>query len=202
MIKLNNITVKTREPILVGCNYIFYDNMIYGVIAHNGSGKTTLFRAMTNLVRIQEGSILYDDLPMEKIKQNLFYFESSEWLDGNLNGMDYLRFVKDAWKSKTKIEDVIRYWEMDEYIKVPIKKYSLGMKQRLLISLYMISDAKYLIMDEITNGLDQDSRKHFFDWLMYIKKNKTIILSSHYKDELVEVCDSLLFIKKWSLCGE
>lgn len=202
MIELNNITIETREPILVGCSYTFYDNTIYGLIAQNGSGKTTLFRAMTNLIKVKEGSILYDNLPMEKVKQDVFYFESSDWFDGNLNGMDYLRFVKAAWKSSVNIDDIIRYWKMSEYIKVPIKKYSLGMKQRLLISLYMISDAKYMIMDEITNGLDQDSREHFFAWLTDVKKNKTIILSSHYKDELACSCDTLLFIKKWSLYGE
>jgi ABC-2 type transport system ATP-binding protein len=85
---------------------------------------------------------------------------------------------------------------MEEYIKIPIKKYSLGMKQKLIIGMYLISDATYLIMDEITNGLDDQNRKRFFEILKeWKKRNKTILLSSHYKDEISEFCDIVLQIR-------
>lgn len=80
------------------------------------------------------------------------------------------------------------------------RKYSLGMKQRLVIGLYLVSDAKYLIMDEITNWLDEDNRKHFFQQILNLKKQgKTILLSSHYKDEIVAYCDTVLQIHERTL---
>ena len=74
------------------------------------------------------------------------------------------------------------------------------MKQQLVIGLYLVSDAKYLIMDEITNGLDEDNRKHFFQQILNLKKQgKTILLSSHYKDEIVAYCDTVLQIHDHTL---
>ena len=179
MIELHNVTIETRHPILNNANYTFFDNKIYGIVAENGSGKTTLFRTMVNLKMIKTGSILFDDCEAEKMMKNIFYFERVEWLDKNLSGLDYMRFVKKMWNSELDVDEIIREWEMAEYIKLPTRKYSLGMKQRLVIGMYIVSNAKYLIMDEITNGLDEENRKHFFKQLQKLKeKEKTILISS------------------------
>ena len=196
MIELKHLTIETRHPILNNVDYTFKDGVIYGIVAVNGSGKTTLFRTMMNLLKAKQGAILFDGASVEKMLDKVFYYESIEWLDKNLSGMDYLKFVKQSWKSDKEIADVLAYWEMAEYIKLPIKKYSLGMKQRLVIGMYMISNANYMIMDEITSGLDEDNRKRFFHQIHDLKaQGKTILLSSHYKEEIMEACDTVLEIK-------
>ncbi|MEO2188275.1 ATP-binding cassette domain-containing protein [[Clostridium] innocuum] len=201
MIQLKDITIETRHSILTKTDYLFEDSCVYGIVAENGSGKTTLFRTMMNLLQPKSGKILFEDKSIEQMLGCIFYFESVEWLDENLNGLDYLRFVKSLWKSNVQISDIINLWNMEEYIKIPISKYSLGMKQRLVIAMYFVSDAKYMIMDEITNGLDEENRKHFFKLISDLKsKGKTILLSSHYKDEIIEVCDKVLQIKQNQLC--
>lgn len=201
MIEINKITLVTRHTILDNVSYTFHDNSIYGIVAENGSGKTTLFRAMVNLIGIENGNILFDYHSVEDNLHQIFYFENEEWLDKNLNGMDYLKFVQRMWNSKIDIDDIIQIWNMKEYIHVPIKKYSLGMKQRLIIAMYILSDAKYMIMDEITNGLDEENRKLFFDMIIELKnKGKTILISSHYKDEIISYCDIVLQIKDHKLC--
>lgn len=200
MIELKQVTIETRHSILQKVDYTFQDGCIYGIVAINGSGKTTLFRTMMNLLRAKEGSILFDYEPIEKKLQQVFYYETIEWLDKNLSGIDYLKFVKETWNSKLKISNVIDEWKMEDYINLPIKKYSLGMKQRLVIAMYLVSDAKYFIMDEITNGLDEENRNHFFQQLQNLKQNgKTILLSSHYKDEIISACDNVLEIKDCQL---
>ena len=201
MIELKNITIETRHPILHNVDYTFSNSRIYGIVAENGSGKTTLFRTLVGLKKAQAGTILFDEKPVEKMLKQVFYFENIEWLDHNLTGIDYLRFVKKMWQSDREVDEVIKEWNMNEYIKLPIKKYSLGMKQRLVISMYIISNAKYMIMDEITNGLDEENRILFFKQLEGLKKEgKTILLSSHYKGEILEYCDTILQIKKNMLC--
>lgn len=200
MIELNRLTIKTRHSILCNVDYCFFDRHIYGIVAENGSGKTTLFRTLVDLRRAQSGTVLFDKYPMYKKSKEVFYYESNEWLDKNLSGIEYLNFVKNMWKSKIDIAEVIKVWDIGEFIKIPIKKYSLGMKQRLLISMYYISDANYLIMDEITNGLDEENRIRFFKQIQLLKeKGKTILLSSHYKDEIISYCDTVLQIKDNSL---
>ena len=187
MLRLTHVTLKTRQVILQDVDFTFEKGRIYGILAINGSGKTTLFRAISNLIPISSGNIA--------VPPSLFYYESIEWLDGNLSGMDYLRLIKNIWKSDLNLRDEIAYWEMSDYISLPIRKYSLGMKQRLVIAMYFLSQAKCWLMDEITNGLDEYYRTKFFNRLTEIHSQQLIIISSHYKEELMNVCDKIVKIE-------
>lgn len=187
MLQLTHVTLKTRQVILQDADFTFKKGRIYGLLAINGSGKTTLFRAMSKLLPLSSGHIA--------VSPSLFYYESVEWLDGNLSGMDYLCLIKNIWKSDLNLRDEITYWEMSDYISLPIRKYSLGMKQCLVIAMYFLSQAKCWLMDEITNGLDEYYRQKFFDRLAQInRQEQLVLLSSHYKEELVEICDSMVTI--------
>ncbi|RXX22672.1 peptide ABC transporter ATP-binding protein [Streptococcus oralis] len=189
MITLTHVTLETRQVILQDVDFTFKKGRIYGLLAINGSGKTTLFRAISKLLPLSSGYIT--------APPSLFYYESVEWLDGNLSGMDYLRLIKNIWKSDLNLGDEIDYWEMSDYINLPIRKYSLGMKQRLVIAMYFLSQAKCWLMDEITNGLDEYYRQKFFDRLAQIdRKEQLVLLSSHYKEELMEICDSIVTIRQ------
>lgn len=203
MIEFKNLTVETRHPIITSVDYSFNEGNIYGLVAVNGSGKTTIFRTMTGLLEPKIGQIIFDKEFVSQKKHEIFYFENNEWFDNNLTGMDYLKFVKDIWKSNKLINDIVNTFKMQDYINIPIKKYSLGMKQKLIISMYLLSDATYLIMDEITNGLDEENRKIFFRELIELKKQKKLILiSSHYKEEIERYCDIVIFIKNEKLVEE
>lgn len=200
MLKIERLTVKTRELIYSDVSYQFECGKMYGIAAVNGSGKTTLFRAMMGLIPLQSGRITVDGQNIEKKRSRIFYYESFEWLDGNLSGRDYLTFVQSMWHSEVSVQRVMDYWEMNEFIDVPIRKYSLGMKQRLIIAMYFVSGAKYLIMDEITNALDEANRQKLFQSLKTMKdKGRMILLSSHYKEEIQEICDVMLTISDHKL---
>ena len=187
MITLNQVRLKTREMILKDIDFTFEQGNIYGMVAINGSGKTTLFRAISQLISVNSGKII--------APSSLFYYETIEWFDGNLSGMDYLLYIKNVWNSSQNLEHEIEYWEMADYIHLPIRKYSLGMKQRLLIAMYFMSQAECWLMDEITNGLDEYYRTKFFNRLKEIQTQQLIIISSHYKEELMNVCDKIVKIE-------
>ena len=187
MITLNQVRLKTREMILKDIDFTFEKGNIYGMVAINGSGKTTLFRAISQLISVNSGKIL--------APSSLFYYETIEWFDGNLSGIDYLVYIKNVWNSSQNLENEIEYWEMSDYIHLPIRKYSLGMKQRLLIAMYFMSQAECWLMDEITNGLDEYYRTKFFNRLTEIHSQQLIIISSHYKEELMNVCDKIVKIE-------
>ena len=187
MITLNQVRLKTREMILKDIDFTFEKGNIYGMVAINGSGKTTLFRAISQLISVNSGKII--------APSSLFYYETIEWFDGNLSGIDYLLYIKNVWNSSQNLEHEIEYWEMSDYIHLPIRKYSLGMKQRLLIAMYFMSQADCWLMDEITNGLDEYYRTKFFNRLTEIHSQQLIIISSHYKEELMNVCDKIVKIE-------
>ena len=187
MITLNQVRLKTREMILNDIDFTFEKGNIYGMVAINGSGKTTLFRAISQLISVNSGKII--------APSSLFYYETIEWFDGNLSGIDYLLYIKNVWNSSQNLEHEIEYWEMSDYIHLPIRKYSLGMKQRLLIAMYFMSQAECWLMDEITNGLDEYYRTKFFNRLTEIHSQQLIIISSHYKEELMNICDKIVKIE-------
>ena len=188
MITLSNVTIKTRQTIIKNIDFTFNNGNIYGIVAINGSGKTTLFRAISQLIPVNSGNIT--------TLSSFFYYENIEWFDLNLNGIDYLNYIKNIWKSTQSLNDEIDFWEMNDFIYLPIRKYSLGMKQRLLIAMYFISQAECWLMDEITNGLDEYFRTKFFNRIDKLNRdNHLIILTSHYKEDLSKVCDKLLTIE-------
>lgn len=188
MITLSNVTIKTRQTIIKNIDFTFNNGNIYGIVAINGSGKTTLFRAISQLIPVNSGNIT--------TLSSFFYYENIEWFDLNLSGIDYLNYIKNIWKSTQSLNDEIDFWEMNDFIYLPIRKYSLGMKQRLLIAMYFISQAECWLMDEITNGLDEYFRTKFFNRIDELNRdNHLIILTSHYKEDLSKVCDKLLTIE-------
>ena len=186
MLTINNLSIKTRQPILHDFTYQFKPGEFYQIAAENGSGKTSFLRAITNLIPISAGSILLDGEPYAKKKQNFFFFESNDWFNDNLNSLDYLNFVKKLWHSNADLNREMSFLGVNEFAKVPIKKYSLGMKQKLIVAMYFTSDADYYLMDEITNGLDEESRNKLYQRLNdeITNRNKCIILTSHYSSEV------------------
>lgn len=185
MIKVENLTITTRQPILKSFTTTFKTRNIYQIMAENGAGKSTFLKALTQLVNYK-GAITFDNMPFNQAKEKIFFFEENSWLDPNLNSLDYLQFVKVSWHSQHDIDTELSFWGIYQFAKVPIKKYSLGMKQKLIIAMYLVSDAQYLLMDEITNGLDEKNRNKLYSRLndMVTLNDKCIILTSHYANEI------------------
>ena len=186
MLTVQNLSLKTRQPILHDFSYQFAPGQFYQIAAENGSGKTSFLRAVTDLIPTSSGKVLLDGKPYAKNKRKLFFFESNEWLNANLTSLDYLKFVKSQWHSNVDLDQELDLLGVREYVRVPIKKYSLGMKQKLIVAMYLVSDAEYYLMDEITNGLDEESRTVLYERLNdeVTQRNKCIILTSHYSSEI------------------
>ncbi|MCT6891288.1 MAG: ABC transporter ATP-binding protein [Lactobacillus sp.] len=186
MLTVQNLSLKTRQPILHDFSYQFAPGQFYQIAAENGSGKTSFLRAVTDLIPVSSGKVLLDGKPYAKNKRKLFFFESNEWFNVNLTSLDYLKFVKSQWHSNVDLDQELDLLGVREYVKVPIKKYSLGMKQKLIVAMYLVSDAEYYLMDEITNGLDEESRAILYERLNdeVTQRNKCIILTSHYSSEI------------------
>ncbi len=206
LIEIKGLNLVTRETLLYESNMKVEKGTVYGLSARNGSGKTTLLRTISGLRSESIGSISIEDdnkmFSLSAKKNSLFYFETVEWFDSNLSGWDYLKFVQSTWKNHNQktIKEMILFWDMKNYIKLPIKKYSLGMKQKVLLSMYGVSGADYWLLDEPTIGLDTNSVEKFKSFILESKESgKSILFSSHQNDSLYAVCDYIYEIENQSL---
>jgi len=95
------------------------------------------------------------------------------------------------------VEDVLNQADVKYYENLPVKKMSLGMKQKLLIAIYIMSNTSVLLLDESFNGLDIDAASDFCQLLGFLKaQGKTIIISSHSIHYLSRVCTRIDFLKE------
>ena len=98
MIKVENLTITSRQPILKAFSFNFEKDNIYQIMAENGAGKSTFLRALTQLVKY-EGRIVYDNKSYKQSKEKVFFFEDNSWFSDDLNSLDYLDLTKKLWHS-------------------------------------------------------------------------------------------------------
>lgn len=206
MLKVQNLSMSARETLLEDMNAEFESGVVYGIVATNGSGKTTLLRILAGLTKAQSGAVYLEDssgkIDLVTTRKKIFYYETSDWLDGHLSALDYLKFVNASWAdNKADIGAITGYWGLEEFVKLPIRKYSLGMKQKTILAMYEASNTDYWLMDEPMNGLDDANQKRFIGFMAEARKQgKCIIFSSHQNDMLHDISDKVCYItnRRWA----
>ena len=178
---------------------------IMGFVGQNGAGKSTTINTILNIIRPDEGSVSVfglDNIKDEKeIKKNIAaVFDElpfHETLNAkNLNSI--LKRIFDEWSSETFFNYLDRF-------SLPSKKkfgqFSKGMKMKLQIAAALSHNAKLLIMDEATTGLDPVVRNEILDiFLEYLQNEEhSILMSSHITSDLEKIADSVTFIDKGKL---
>lgn len=175
---------------------------IFGFLGPNGSGKTTTIRMIVDLISMDQGSIkiLGHDITKDREKALApigAVVENPElygYLSGreNLNQIARIRAIPQA-----KIDEVVDLVGLTGRIQDKMRKYSLGMKQRLGLAAALLSDPKLLILDEPTNGLDPNGIIEFRAILKRLarEKNMAVFVSSHILGEIQQLCDTVAFIE-------
>ncbi len=175
---------------------------IFGFLGPNGSGKTTTIRMIVDLISMDQGSIkiLGHDITKDREKALApigAVVENPElygYLSGreNLNQIARIRAIPQA-----KIDEVADLVGLTGRIQDKMRKYSLGMKQRLGLAAALLSDPKLLILDEPTNGLDPNGIIEFRAILKRLarEKNMAVFVSSHILGEIQQLCDTVAFIE-------
>lgn len=187
-----------RKRVLDGISLSIVPGEIVGLVSPNGMGKTTLLKAMTGLVR-SRGRVAVDGVTPRSKKQffqRVFFAESNRILLGNLTGLDHIRYIESVWRSGRDIDELVRYMGIGHFVKKPVRSYSLGMKQQVVIALAAVSGADFLLLDEPLNGLDPTNTKkasELFDTLRH--RGQAVVLSSHMLGALDSNADRVLFLK-------
>ncbi|MCI8717402.1 MAG: ABC transporter ATP-binding protein [Lachnospiraceae bacterium] len=189
-------------PILENINLEMNNGIIYGFVGRNGSGKTMLFRALSGLMKISEGSVEYNGKILGKdikVLPDLGLLIENAGLYPELTGFRNLQLLAKLNEKVTdnQIRDIITKVGLNPDDKRPFRKYSLGMKQRIVIAQALMESPRILMLDEPTNALDENGVSTIRELIKDAKKNGTIILlASHNKEDIEMLADEVYIIEK------
>lgn len=198
-LKAENISKKIKKNIILNniSLYLTCGN-VYGFVGRNGSGKTMLFRALSGLIKIDEGKIYYNgenifskysvlpDIGMI-IENTGMYLEYS-----GFKNLDILAGINKKIGKKEIIESLERVG-LDPSDKRAVRKYSLGMKQRLAIAQAIMEKPKVIMLDEPTNGLDQEGVNLIRKVIAEEKHRGAIILLASHNSEDIRVLSDKIY---------
>lgn len=201
MIQLQNVTKRIKEnTVLDNVSYTFKSGFVYGLYGQNGSGKTMLLRAISGLINLDSGSIFIDG---EKLHDKIEFppetgivIENMELLPecSAKRNLQMLAKIKNIADEKDIIFSLERVG-LDPDSDKKVKKFSLGMKQRLNIAQAIFENQKIILLDEPTNALDEEAVQLIYKIIREEKsRGATIIVATHHKEDLKEVCDVILKI--------
>lgn len=173
---------------------------VYGFCGRNGSGKTMLFRALSGLIRLDEGTVRLDGKLLHKdfsVLPNLGIVLENAGLYMNMTGMQNLMFLAGLNK-KVGEKEAYRAMErvgLEPEDKRSYRKYSMGMKQRLAIAQAIMEEPDILMLDEPTNGLDDEGVKLIRKIILEEKRRGALILfASHIKEDVHILADQLYYV--------
>lgn len=204
VIKDYSKTIKDIK-ILDNINLSFNKGKIYGIKGRNGSGKTMLLRAICGLIYPDVGEVIINEENITQAKvipKSIGAIIDSVGFLPYLSGYENLEIlakIKNEIDSD-KIKDTMRKVGLDTEERKKVRAYSLGMRQKLAIAQAIMEEPELLVLDEPTNGLDENSVKTFYDIIRdYKSKNATIILTNHNYEELKEICDEIITIDRGTI---
>lgn len=190
-----------KREIIKGISFDVEEGEIFGFLGPNGAGKTTTIRMIVGLIAPNKGtiSIMGNDISKDKEKTlaNVgAVVENPElylYLSGRENLMQIARIRNIP---KEEVEKVIRLVGMEQRINDKVKKYSLGMKQRLGLAAALLPNPRLLILDEPTNGLDPSGILDFRNIVKRASRERgtAVFVSSHILNEVQQLCDKVAFI--------
>lgn len=189
-----------KKEILKNISINLESGYIYGFVGRNGSGKTMLFRALSGLMTITSGKIFLDDKELHKdmrVLDNIGIVIENAGLYPELTGFENLKLLA---KLNNKIDDeqiksTISRVGLDPNDKRTFKKYSLGMKQRIVIAQAIMEKPDILMLDEPTNALDEEGVELIRKIIKEEKERGAMVLiASHNKEDIEILADKVFLI--------
>jgi len=175
---------------------------VFGLLGPNGAGKTTTIKMLTTLLRPSSGraKIFEFDLIKERnmVRNSIGIVFQEPALDNRLTGRENLDFHARLYGlsgevRKRRIKEVLELVELTEKADSLVKNYSGGMQRRLEIARGLMHYPKILFLDEPTLGLDTQTRRHIWDYILRLNKEEgtTIVLTTHYMEEADYLCQKV-----------
>lgn len=198
MIHIENLTKKYgNKQVLKGVNLNIERGSFTALVGRNGSGKSTLVDIVCKAKKANSGIVTYD-FDENKIFDHIGVQLQDAQFDSRLKVREIINLWESIYgRAKTDLNELINILELESVMNNRSDKISGGQRQKLSILLSLFHDPQLLIFDELTTGLDATARSDVQDYLKMINKvrGKTILIVSHYMDEVETLCDMAYFLK-------
>jgi len=206
---IENLTKKYGDITAVdSLNLSIEEGELFALLGLNGAGKTTTIKMLSCLTRPTEGDaqLLGDSIiknPMA-VKQKVNISPQETAVAQNLTVLENLELVAGIYgqsseEAKKSAREQARRFGLDDVLKKKAKRLSGGMQRRLSIAMAVISNPQILFLDEPTLGLDVLARRELWALIRELKKHVTIILTSHYLEEVEALSDRIGVMTKGRL---
>ena len=207
MIEIRNITKKYGDFIcLEQVSLTVNDGTVYGLAGENGAGKSTLLRLMAGVYQADRGEIRIDGkkIPDTEAKREVFYMPDSQYYEKNATPFTIGNFYKNFYPG-FEMEDyryLLEQFGLEE--NAPVDSFSKGMKKQMFIAAAICANTKYLLCDEVFDGLDPRIRGKVNELLKSAAagRNMTIFIVSHYLEELNKICTEKGFLHRGKILTE
>lgn len=200
MISIKNLTKRFGDRIAVaGIDLEIKSGEIFGLLGPNGAGKTTTVRILTLLSKKNSGSVKICGCDIEKdserIKELIGVVPQHMSLDQDLTGRENLvlqarlHHLKNKAAMEQRINEILEFVELTDRADDKSRRYSGGMKRRLMIGMALLHKPKMLFLDEPTVGLDPQVRRKMWDLIRKMNESgMTVLLTTHYIEEADQLC--------------
>ncbi len=191
--KAENNTAKYHEAVK-GVSFEVEKGQILGIVGKNGSGKSTLLRAVAGIFSPDEGEIDLHGNSVSLLSIGVGFINNLTGRENiYLSGM-LLGFKRE--QVEAKINEIIEFSELGEFIDRPVKSYSSGMHSKLAFSITAILETEVMLIDEVLSVGDAKFKKKSYAKMQSLisDKNRTVIIVSHSNDTLAKLCDSILWL--------
>lgn len=177
---------------------------LFGILGPNGAGKSTTIYMLTTVIRPTSGSAYINGFEIstnpEQVRRSIGITFQDTTLDNYLSAKDNLDihgrlYGMNKEEREKRIEEVLELVELTEWKNQIVRKFSGGMKRRLEIARGLMHKPQILFLDEPTLGLDPQTRRHIWDYIVKLKdEGITIILTTHYLEEADYLCDRIAIL--------
>lgn len=203
MIQINELALTLQKTeILKNISVRFERGKIHGLIGRNGSGKTMLMKCVCGFVKPTSGEVFVDGKKIGKdcdFPGNVGIIIETPGFIPYYSGYKNLKLLADLRGKITKddIRNTMKTVGLDPDLKRHVRKYSLGMRQRLGLAQAIMENPELLILDEPMNGLDKDGVRDMRQYLLDLKaQGKTILIASHSAEDIDVLCDTVCEMDK------
>lgn len=205
---MNIITIKdvnltlAKSQILKNINISFERGKIHGLIGRNGSGKTMLMKCICGFIKPTIGEINVDGKCIGKnidFPKNMGIIIETPGFIPYYSGYKNLKLLAGLNNQigEEEVRSTMKRVGLDPDLKRHVRKYSLGMRQRLGLAQAIMENPDILILDEPMNGLDKEGVADMRNYLLELKEQgKTILIASHFAEDIDVLCDTVCEMDK------
>lgn len=190
-----------ERPVLNGVSFEVQKGEAIGLIGRNGCGKSTTLKLLTKILKPNNGTVDVKGRVSSLIELGAGFHPDMSGRENIYINATIFGLKKE--EIDERLEEIIRFSELEEFIDNPVRTYSSGMYMRLAFSVAINVNADVLLIDEILAVGDISFQKKCFDKLMQIKQEgTTIVIVSHDMEQLYRICDRLIWIEKGKVVEE